>query len=145
MRRIEFPSEQREFRRLTAALLMERNVITCRPSDTARHVAAELTASNFGMLPVVRERGFLVGLVSEFDLLKALMEGRDLDTVQAEEIMTRQVLTVQEDTPVDEVIRLLEREHLIRVPVVLDGKLMGIVARRDILYGYLKTTAPNWP
>jgi CBS domain-containing protein len=145
MRRIEFPSEQREFRRLTAALLMERNVITCQPSDTARHVAAELTASNFGMLPVVRERGFLVGLVSEFDLLKVLMEGRDLDTVRAEEIMTREVITVQEDTPVDEVIRLLEREHLIRVPVVLDGKLMGIVARRDILYGYLKTTVPNWP
>jgi CBS domain-containing protein len=145
MRRIEFPSEQREFRRLTAALLMERNVITCRPSDTARQVAAELTASNFGILPVVRERGFLVGLVSEFDLLKVLMEGRDLDTVRAEEIMTREVITVQEDTPVDEVIRLLEREHLIRVPVVLDGKLMGIVARRDILYGYLKTTAPNWP
>lgn len=145
MRRIEFPSEQREFRRLTAAALMERNVITCRPSDTARHVASELIASNFGMLPVVKERGFLVGLVSEFDLLKVLMEGRDLDTVQAEDIMTRQITTVQEDTPVDEVIRLLEREHLIRVPVVLDGKLMGIVARRDILYGYLKTTAPNWP
>lgn len=145
MRRIEFPSEQREFRRLTATLLMERNVITCRPSDTARHVASELIASNFGMLPVVKERGFLVGLVSEFDLLKVLMEGRDLDTVRAEEIMTRQITTVQEDTPVDEVIRLLEREHLIRVPVVLDGKLMGIVARRDILFGYLKTTAPNWP
>ena len=145
MRRIEFPSEQREFRQLTAAILMERNVVTCRPSDTARHVAAELTASTFGILPVVKERGFLVGLVSEFDLLKILMEGRDLDTVQTEEIMTRQVMTVQEDTPVDEVIRLLEREHLIRVPVVLDGKLMGIVARRDILYGYLKTTAPNWP
>ncbi len=145
MRRIEFPSEQREFRRLTAAVLMECNVLTCRPSDTGRHVAAELTASNFGMLPVVRERGALVGLVSEFDLLKVLMEGRDLDAVRAEEIMTRQIATVQEDTPVDEVIRLLEREHLIRVPVVLDGKLMGIVARRDILFGYLKTTAPNWP
>ncbi len=145
MRRIEFPSEQREFRQLTAAILMERNVVICRPSDTARHVAAELTASNFGILPVVKERGFLVGLVSEFDLLKVLMEDRDLDTVRAEEIMTRQITTVQEDTPVDEVIRLLEREHLIRVPVVLDGKLMGIVARRDILYGYLKTTVPNWP
>lgn len=145
MRRIEFPSEQREFRRLTAALLMERNVITCRPSDTARHVASELIASSLGMLPVVKERGFLAGLVSEFDLLKVLMEGRDLDTVRAEEIMTRQITTVQEDTPVDEVIRLLEREHLIRVPVVLDGKLMGIVARRDVLYGYLKTTAPNRP
>jgi CBS domain-containing protein len=145
MRRIEFPSERREFRQLTAAILMERDVVTCGPSDTARHVAAELTASNFGLLPVVRERGVLVGLVSEFDLLKVLMEGRDLDAVRAEEIMTRQITTVQEDTPVDELIRLLEREHLIRVPVVLDGKLMGIVARRDILYGYLKTTAQNWP
>lgn len=145
MRRIEFPSETRNFHQLTAGVLMERNVVTCRPSDSGRHVASELTTLNIGMLPVVKTRGILVGLISEFDLLRALQEGRELDSMRAEEIMTREITAVQEDTPVDEVIRLLEREHLIRVPVVLEEKLVGILARRDILYGYLKATTPEWP
>lgn len=145
MRRVEFPSERREFHRLTAGLLMERSVVTCQASDTARHVAYQLTASNFGALPVVKPGGILAGLVSEFDLLRVLMEGRELDAVRAEEIMTREITTVEESTPVDDVIRLMEKKHLIRVPVVAERKLVGMLARRDILYGHLKTSVPQWP
>jgi CBS domain-containing protein len=73
------------------------------------------------------------------------MKDRDPKDVRAEEIMTRDVKFVREDTPVDEIIRLLETDHLIRVPVVRDGKLVGIVARRDILFGFIKSTAQYWP
>jgi CBS domain-containing protein len=124
---------------------MEQEVVSCRPSDSGRYIASQLTKFNFGSLPVVNDDGILVGLVSEFDLLKALMEGRDLEMVRAEEIMTQKVTVAQEDTPVDAIIRLLETEHLIRVPVIRDGRLVGIVARRDILFGYIKSTATYWP
>jgi CBS domain-containing protein len=145
MRRTEFLAEKREFRKLTAEVLMEQEVVSCRPSDSGRYIASQLTKFNFGSLPVVNDGGILVGLVSEFDLLKALMEGKDLDKVRAEEIMTPKVTVVQEDTPVDGIIRLLEIGHLIRVPVVRDGRLVGIVARRDILFGYIKSTSTYWP
>jgi CBS domain-containing protein len=124
---------------------MEQEVVSCRPSDSGRHIASQLTKLNFGSLPVVNDDGILVGLVSEFDRLKALMEGKELEMVRAEEIMTPKVTVAQEDTPVDGIIRLLETGHLIRVPVVRDGKLLGIVARRDILFGYMKCTASYWP
>jgi CBS domain-containing protein len=145
MRRTEFLAEKREFHKLTAAVLMEQDVVSCRPSDSGRHIASQLTQHNFGSLPVVNEGRVLVGLVSEFDLLKALMEGRDLETLRAEEIMTKKVTVVEEDTLVDGLIRLLEIGHLIRVPVVRDGRLVGIVARRDILFGYIRSTATYWP
>jgi len=124
---------------------MEQEVKFCKPSDSARHIASQLTKFNFGSLPVVEDGGMLLGLVSEFDLLKVLINGRDPKEVRAEEIMTRDVKFVREDTPVDEIVRLLETDHLIRVPVVRDGKLVGIVARRDILFGYIKSTAEYWP
>jgi CBS domain-containing protein len=124
---------------------MEQEVKFCKPSDSARHIASQLTKFNFGSLPVVEDGGMLLGLVSEFDLLNVLTKGRDPKDVRAEEIMTRDVKFVREDTPVDEIIRLLETDHLIRVPVVRDGKLVGIVARRDILFGYIKSTAEYWP
>jgi len=145
MRRTEFLTERRAFYELTAAVLMEQDVVSCRPADTGRHIASQLTKFNIGSLPVVDENGFLAGLVTEFDLLKVLMEGRELKMVKAEEIMTRDLKVVQEGTPVEEAIRLLETEHLIRVPVVKDRKLLGILARRDILFGYIKATAQYWP
>ena len=145
MRRTEFMTENRAFHQLNAGVLMEQEVVSCRPSDSGRHIASQLTKLNFGSLPVVNDDGILVGLVSEFDLLKALMEGKELEMVRAEEIMTPKVTVAQEDTPVDGIIRLLETGHLIRVPVVRDGKLLGIVARRDILFGYMKCTASYWP
>ncbi len=147
MRAAEYMTEKREFHKLPASVLMEREVKTCSPSDSGRTIALQLTQFNIGSLPVVDENGLLVGLVSEFDLLDILrkLNGRELKDVQAKEIMSRDVKFVHEDTPVDEIIRLLEDEHLIRVPVVKDGKLRGVVARRDILFGYIKATAEYWP
>ncbi|HUK56875.1 MAG TPA: CBS domain-containing protein [Nitrospiria bacterium] len=145
MRRTEYLTEKREFHKLPASLLMEQDVKFCRPSDSARHIASELTKHNFGSLPVVDGQGMLAGLVSEFDLLKVLMNGREMKDVRAEEIMSREVRFIHEETPVDEIIRLLETDHLIRVPVVREGKLVGIVARRDVLFGYIKSTAEYWP
>lgn len=145
MRRTEYLTEKRSFSEFTAEMLMEQEVVTCRPEDSARHVASELTKHNFGSLPVVDETKRLIGIISEFDLLKALMAGRDLKAVLAGEIMSANVRTVETTTPVDDVISLLETEHLIRVPVMKKDRLVGMLARRDILYGYIKATAQYWP
>jgi CBS domain-containing protein len=144
MRQTDFLAAKKEFHGTKAEMLMERNILSCKPTQTARYAASRLTAYDVGSLPVVDEEGFLVGLVSEFDLLKVLLSGRELADRQVREVMTPEVKFVRPDTPVDEIIRLMEQEHLIRVPVVEDGKLIGIVARRDVLYGYLKTTAGYW-
>lgn len=87
----------------------------------------------------------MLGLVSEFDLLRAMHDGKDLKEVRAEDVMTRDVVTVAEHLPVKDLIDLLQARHLIRVPVVQGRTLIGIVARRDILFGYVKATATYWP
>ncbi len=145
MRRVEYLTDKREFLGMPAEMLMEKDVITCVPSDSARHVASQLTKFNIGSLPVVDEDGRLLGLVTEFDLLQALVDGRDLGAVRAEEVMTRTVRAVPETAAAHAIIELLNAEHLIRIPVTRDGKLVGVVARRDILFGYIKATAKYWP
>jgi CBS domain-containing protein len=83
--------------------------------------------------------GKLVGIVSEFDLLKAIEEGKDMEKVTAGEIMIKDPVTVTRNTPAMEIIHLLQERHFIRTPVVdADGKLAGVVSRRDIIQGYLK-------
>ena len=59
--------------------------------------------------------------------------------------MTKDPITVKPETPAMEIIRQLQEQHLIRMPVVdAEGKLAGVVARRDILEGYLRATKPVW-
>lgn len=145
MRRTEYFVQQTEFDTLTAATLMEREVITCKPDDSCRHAASQMTKHNIGSLPVVDADGWLVGIVSEFDLLQLLRKGEDPRALRVEQAMSREVRFVSESTTADKIIDLLQGEHLIRVPVLRDGRLVGIVARLDLLLGYIKATAKYWP
>ena len=89
--------------------------------------------------------GTLVGLVSEFDLLRVMDAGKDLGQLAATDIMTRDVVTVTEEMLVKDVVHLLQERHLIRVPVIKGKALVGMVARQDIVFGYVRATASYGP
>ena len=83
-------------------------------------------------LPVV-DGGKVVGVVTEFDLLNAVKEGKDLQQICADDIMTKDPICVEENTHVDEIIRIMTEQKIIRVPVVRKGNLIGVISRCDIL------------
>ena len=96
----------------------------------------------FGGVPIVDDVHRLVGLVTEFDLLAALDRGKRLDDLAAHDVMTCEPLSVMPHTDVRTVMHVLQTNHFIRVPVVDgEGTLVGIVARRDVLRGYLGSNA----
>ncbi len=138
-------TEQRKFHGFTAEGIMEREVVTGHPEDSGRTLALQMTRNDFGSLPIVDDTGALVGLVSEYDLINVLREGKTLEDVRAAEIMSPGVKTVGIETPIDEVIRLVGEEDLIRVPVMKGSKLVGMLARRDIIYAYVRATASYLP
>ncbi len=125
--------------------IMEDAVVTVSPASSAMVVAELLSEHNFGSVPVTETDGTLRGLVTEFDLLKAVEQGRDLREVSVSEIMTRDVITTTEEMPLMNLIHVLQERHLIRLPVVKDRKLIGMVARRDIVFAYVKARANYWP
>jgi CBS domain-containing protein len=124
---------------------MEDAVVTTSPTSTAMTVAEILSEHSFGSLPVVEKDGTLRGLVTEFDLLKAVEQGKDLREVSVSDMMTKDVVSTTEETPIMQLIHLLQERHLIRVPVVKDQKLVGMVARRDVVFAYVKARAIYWP
>ena len=95
----------------------------------------------FGGVPIVDGNQRLVGIVTEFDLLAVLDSGKKLSDISAGQIMTREPISVTPHTDIRTLIYVLQTNHVIRVPVVdnKDGKLLGIVARRDILLGYVSS------
>jgi len=130
---------------LVVRQIMEDAVVTTSPTSSAMTVAEILSEHSFGSLPVVEKDGTLRGLVTEFDLLKAVEQGKDLREVSVSDMMTKDVISTTEETPIMQLIHLLQERHLIRVPVVKDQKLVGMVARRDVVFAYVKAKAIYWP
>ena len=143
MRRVDFMVGTRDFATLQAEQFMQDVVSYFHVDDTGDKLAGAMAEGGFGSVPILATDGKVVGIVSEFDLLQVISEGKELATVKAGDIMTKNPITANQDTPATEIIRLLQEKHLIRLPVVDgEGKLAGVVSRRDILEGYLRATKP---
>lgn len=117
---------------LTAGEIMSTDVRTVRPNTSIEDAIELLLRQKLSGLPVVDDNGRLVGVITEFALLAVTYDrGVCLHTVSQH--MTRDVLTVNVDDPVSRVADLCIVHRVRRVPVMQNGRLVGIIARRDVL------------
>ena len=140
MRRIDLLTKACDPATLTVDQLMQDALFTCTARTDALTIGRLMTKQNFGGLPVIGENCDLVGLVTEYDLLQAMIGRRDLRKVLASEIMTTHPLTAREDMGLEEVANLFQDRYVTRLPVVRGARLVGIIARRDLLHGYMKAS-----
>lgn len=145
MRKAVYFNRTRDPKTLLVREVMEDAVYTVSPQTKGSAIADIMAERNVGSVPVVEEDCTLVGLITEFDLLRVMDEGKDLDRLAATDIMTRDVVSVTEERSIKDVVHLLQERHLIRVPVVRGKALVGIVSRQDILFGYVRATASYLP
>jgi len=132
-------SARRHFDTMMVAAFMERDVQYGLRSTKADVLASQMI-EGFGGMPIVDDDRRLVGIVTEFDLLDALDRGLLLSELTAQQIMTGFPISARKDMDAQRLIHLLKTNHLIRVPVVdQEDRLIGVVARRDILRSYLAT------
>ena len=144
---------------MKASDVMTSPVKTVGPRDTIRTAIETMLAAHVSGLPVVDGEGRLVGVLSQGDLLRRVELGTEKqrsrwieflvgpgrsasDYVQThgryiEEVMTADPIVVEADTPLEEVVGIMERRRIKRVPVVRDGRLIGIVTRSDLLASLL--------
>ena len=125
---------------LTAQQVMNRNVVSVSSDATVEETIRLLRRLAISGAPVVNGDGMLVGIISDFALLGIVYEPK-LRTAAVGELMTRDVLTVDEQTRLDEIADLLIRHRIRRVPVVRDGRLVGVVSRPDLLEHVLESEA----
>ena len=116
-----------------ASEIMTRPVVAVKESACARDVVLQLIAGLFSGMPVTSDDGEVVGIITELDILAAVDDGRELMKTPVREIMTTDVARANPETTVADLIKILREFHLIRVPIVKNNKLVGIVSRSDIL------------
>ena len=109
--------------------IMTSNVYTIRPEASAQDAAQLLSQKRISGLPVVNPDGRIIGIVTEADIIsKVNREG-----LLVADIMSHEVIAVEEETSVSEIASLLANRRIKRVPVVEKGMLVGIVSRADIV------------
>jgi CBS domain-containing protein len=114
--------------------IMTTNLVVAREGTTAREVGTKLLIGNFNGLPVIDSSIKVIGIVTALDILRAIRQGKNLDSIRAIDIMTRNPVVVKQDTEINEVIELILQKHIILVPVINDQqRLVGVVSRHDIL------------
>ncbi len=115
-----------------AADIMTKPVVTVAPNALLLEAINLMLRYNLGSLPVVGPAGELLGIITEFDIMNFALSGNAADT-NVEEAMSPKVVALAPEMEVAAVIELMTSRRLHRVPVVRDGKLAGIISRRDIL------------
>lgn len=118
---------------LKASDVMVRPVISGKRNASARDVAMQLLTGLYSGMPVTDDQGKVIGVVTELDLLKAVQEGKELVKTTAEDVMCRDVVTADINTPVTDVIKIMTEKNIIRLPITNEGRLVGVVSRCDIL------------
>ena len=140
--------------------VMTTNVISVSEASPVHEVVDLLLKYRISAVPVVDGTRKVVGIVSEGDLLRpegtsrprtqrpwwleAVFAGGTVSYEKAQgrtagAVMTRNVFTVEADTSLNEIAELLERHHIKRVPVLNDGRLVGIISRANLLHGLANT------
>ncbi len=115
---------------------MSPQVVVAKENTNAEQISSRLLAGEFNGVPVVDDKGAVIGMVTALDILRAIQGGKKLNTMLARDIMTPNPSTVKKDTSIEEIIRVLVEKEIVLVPVVEDdnnNKLIGVVARLDIL------------
>ncbi len=141
---------------MKAGDVMTSRVVTVGPEATVLEAIRLMLQNRISGLPVVEPTGKLVGMVTEGDFLRRVETGtqrkrpRWLEFIvgprslaeeyirshgrKVEEVMTRDPVSVTADTPLDEVVRIMERRRIKRLPVMSGGKLTGIVSRANLMH-----------
>lgn len=144
--------------------IMTRDVISVGPDDKIEEVVRILLDNKISGLPVIDEDGYLLGVVTEKDLMiraselklpfyvtlfdsiiflanpiRFNEEVRRYTATQVKDAMSDKVVVVEEDTPIAKIVEIMRGKEVNRVPVVRKGKLVGIITRNDILKALVKS------
>jgi acetoin utilization protein AcuB len=134
---------------------MKHPVITIGPKTSLDEALSKMTNEHVRRLPVVDNSGNLIGIVTELDLLKAspseatslsVWEIKSLlSSFPVEKIMTKEVITVTEDTPIEEAARVMADKKIGGMPVVRGTSIVGIITETDIFKAFLEVLGAREP
>ena len=126
---------------ITAREIMTEDVVTINPESSLEEAIELMLLQEISGLPVTDNEGHLVGIVTEFALLAIVYD----DKIRQESVsqhMTTEVLTIDVDDPIRKIADMCIVHRVRRAPVMHNGRIVGLIARRDVLRVLDEAKAP---
>jgi len=117
---------------LNAKEIMTRDVICITPETKLKDAVKVLVENKVSGTPVCDAHGAVVGVISERDIINFIFSG-NVENTTVREAMSTNILSFPSDTPIDKISLAMCEKQVRRVPVIDNGKLVGIISRRSIL------------
>jgi predicted transcriptional regulator len=143
-----------------ASEIMRREVISVPPEMPVDELGRFFIEHDISGAPVIDSKGNLMGIVTEYDLISQSkkfhlpsllrifdavipLEGSDaiekeikkMSASQVADICVKEVITIDEDTPIDEIATIMADKHITLLPVLKDGKVAGVVGKHEVIRG----------
>jgi CBS domain-containing protein len=129
---------------LTAAAIMTKDLVTIHPESSIKDAIELLLKESISGLPVVDHQGRLVGVITEFAML-AMVYDEDVQNQTVGQHMTRELIFVEADDTISRIADLCIVHRVRRLPVMKDGRLVGLIARRDVLNALYRASLQACP
>ena len=117
----------------TVGQIVPTNEAKFQQNQNAMEIAVELLSTHTPGGAVVDQKNHFVGFISEFDLLHALEDGKDLNELAAKDVMVKDRISIKDSTPIKEAIKIMEEKRLLNLPVERNGEVAYTVTRHDLL------------
>jgi CBS domain-containing protein len=116
----------------TVGEAMTKDVLTVDPSASIGEAADKMQAANVGAVVVLEDLVRIVGIITERDLMRAVASRARAAEARVRQWMTTDPVTIEPDLPIEEALEIMFSRHFRHLPVVKDGRPLGIVSLRDL-------------
>jgi CBS domain-containing protein len=117
--------------------VMSVDIVAAKEDANAIEISTRIVLEGYNGMPIIDDRGVVIGIVTILDILKAIKDNKNLDELSAKDIMTRHPATLSQEATTDEIIDIMHRKGIDMIPIVSgeeeEGRLIGVVSRQDIL------------
>jgi CBS domain-containing protein len=116
--------------------IMSIDIEAAKENATVSEVGTRLILRSINGIPIINDDGKVIGILTIIDILRAIRDNKNIDTLKAGDIMTRNPIVIDQETDMIEMIDIMDKRGIEMIPVVEqenDNRLIGVVSRKDII------------
>ncbi len=116
--------------------LMSVDFEAAKENATVTEIGTRLILRSINGIPIIEDDGKVIGILTTIDILRAIKENKNIDTLKAKDIMTKDPIVIDQQTDILEIIDIMDKEGIEMVPVIdkeNDNRIIGVLSRKDIL------------
>ena len=116
--------------------IMSIDIEAAKENATVSEVGTRLILRSINGIPIINDEGKVIGILTIIDILRAVRDNKNIDTLKAGDIMTRNPIVIDQETDMIEMIDIMDKKGIEMIPVIErenDNRLIGVVSRKDII------------